>query len=130
MISNYPVYIGYNGYDIIPQNVEQAFKELYTYFEMIYFDSYDNQKPNRIIYIFKIFNPKSDLEYIDFITLIQKIIEKILVHHLRSQNIYVQCDGFIAVNIVGDILYVSIAKNNIGINETINFRRKIKSNYF
>lgn len=126
----YPVFIGFNGYDIMPQNVENAFKELSNYFEMIYFDCYNNNNPNRIVYRFKNANPKSDLEYIDLIELLQKIIETILVHHFREQDFYMPCDNLVAVRIQGDVLYVSIAKNDMGIIETKNYRRKHKNDYY
>ncbi len=127
---NYPVFIGYNGYDIIPQNVENSFKELTNYFEVLYFDYYNNTLPNRIIYRFKVRNPKIDTSYTSFIELLQKITEKVLVQHLRKFEVHLPCDNFIAVHIDGDILYISIAKNDLGIAETIEVRRKIKADYF
>ena len=128
--ASYPVFIGFNGYDIIPQHVETYFDELNNYFDVFYFDNFSNTHPNRIIYRFKVGNIKVDMEYMDFLKLLQRVIEKILIQHLRNYDVYLPGDNLVSVNILNGVLCVSLAKNDVGIIENKDIRRKIKNNYY
>lgn len=131
MKPNYPL-IGEYGYTISYQNVKIAFEKLSKYFKVIFYDKYDNTLPNRIVYRFKISTPTIEIDYIDFIDLLQLTVEEILTTHMNDNGICIDIpyDEFIAVKIVGNQLFISIAKNDEGIIETRHIKDKIRKNYF
>lgn len=133
-INQYPVYIGYNGYDIIPQNVETCFTELSNHFDNIYFIDYNNTYKNIIVYEFRVCNPHiEDMDYLKFIELLTRISEKILITHFRKCGIntnVIRIDNFISVNLNSDVLQIAFARNDNGMCEIKNSRRNIKNIYY
>lgn len=130
----YPVYIGYNNYDIMPQNVENCFKELSNHFDNIYFSNYKNNYANILLYEFRVYNPHmEDIDYLEFIELLTRISEKILMTHFRKYGIntnIIRIDNFIYVNLNDDILQIAFAKNDNGIREIKNLRCNLKNTYY
>ncbi|QAA30956.1 hypothetical protein [Clostridium manihotivorum] len=125
---NYPVAIGFDGRDINFDLVDASFHEISKYFEVLYCCNFRFYS-NRIVYYFKFANLNTDLEYLDFLKLIERISEKILIQHLRNQQKFIPCDNFICSNIYQDTLQLSIALNDIGIKETKYLRNWVKHNY-
>ena len=130
----YPVYIGNDSIDIIPQNVNYYFKDLLVHFETGYFLKYNNNNQNFLIYEFEVLNPKTnDISYIEFLELLIKICEGILIQYWRdcgynTNNIYI--NNFIAVQMINTRLFIYIAKNNIGKENIKLIRQKVQHNYY
>lgn len=128
-IVQYPVYFGYEDYRIVPNLVDRLFKELYGWFSVCYFSDF-SETPNRVIYAFRCSSkPDAVIDY-DFILLLQKIAEHILSRQLSDCGFAgIRCQNLVALDIVNENLMISFAKNDTGIQETLQIQEQTRRKY-
>lgn len=113
--SNFPVSIGWNGYTIREDIVNNAFEKLEKYWEFVNFEFVITSNPNVLIYQFRVYNQiDKNLSKKNLLIKVRRTAEQALTKHFQSQNIFVSVDKFVAVALSQDILRVAFATNNEG----------------
>lgn len=124
--ANYNVLIGYNGYVIRDDIVNEYFAPLQKYWETVYYSNSHYISPNVVAYEFRAYFP---LRYEDaprrLSILVKQVAEQALTRHFHSVGISVPVDRFIAVHIHQDIVSVYIAVNDSGFREIETLRERI-----
>lgn len=125
----FPVYFGFEDGRIVPHLVDEIFGSLYRRFETCYFTNWCETE-NRLVYAFKcVPKPDAPVDY-EYLQLLQKQAEGIISHELGLGGITgVACQNIVVVDFVHGTLYISLAKNNLGIQEVLSLQANIRRKY-
>lgn len=121
-----PVVIGWNGYRLRPEVIEEAFQKLEKYWQVVYFENLLTPTPNLVHYRFRVYDfIPSEMSRRHLLSRVKTIAEKALTDHLHSLGIYMPVDDFIAVNLCSDLLVVAIATTQEGFSEIAKLRNQV-----
>lgn len=126
-LPEYPVHVGYDSMNILPQIVDKELEKMRKSFDSCYCQNYSVLK-NRIQYLFPVLFPKSaqdDMEH--FKNLIQKQAEEGLVSHMRKFDCQLPAEPLTVIQLLSDSLIISYARNEEGIREIAETKRKRRS---
>ena len=123
--TNYPVYIGSNGYTVRDEVVNDSFGKLGKYFEIFFFICAYPYSDNVVIYEFKVYTPVNpNMSHRRLCYTAKQIAEGAVTEQLHNQGYHsFVIDRFIHVNLQSDTLRVYIATNNLGFDEIENLRK-------
>lgn len=122
----FDVLIGFNGFGFNFYEIEQKFEELHRYWDLYALLQVDNINPNYTVYVFKVFNIKNEhISKNNLLYRVQNLAENALILHFREHNIVNSAEGFIAVDIRGNVLKIAIAKNCKGLSDIQRFQRHL-----
>lgn len=123
---NYSVFIGYNGYTIRDDIVNEYFSALSNYWETVYYTNTKYISPNVVEYEFRAYFPtKFENSSRRLLASVKQVAEQALTRHFHSFGVSIPVDRFIAVKIHQDIVSVYIAVNDKGFSEIEKLRQNI-----
>lgn len=127
-VSTYPVYVGSNGMRVLPHLVSDAFVNFDKYLAVSYFDNF-GENQTHVFYRFQYREkPGMPVSY-DLLMILQKESEKVLSSHLKEFGVFLPCEDMVVVDIQSGHVMVAFAKNDIGIQETIEQQERIRRKY-
>lgn len=123
---NYNIFIGYNGYCIRDDIVNEYFSALSDYWETVYYTNTKYISPNVVEYEFRAYYPtKYEHSSRRLLASVKHVAEQALTRHFHNIGVSIPVDHFIAVKIHEDVVSVYIAVNEIGFQEIDVLRKKI-----
>lgn len=124
--ANYNVLIGYNGYVIRDDIVNDYFSPLQKYWETVFYSHINHPSPNVVEYVFRAYFPtRYDSSNRRLIMYVKQIAEQALTKHFHSLGITIPADRFVAVKIRSDMVSVYFATNDNGFGEIESLRQII-----
>lgn len=122
---SYPLCIGSDGYQIVPDLVDGEFNEIEKNFDVCYCDGFGLSKDGSYMqYRFPIQRKKDAFPDKELQMLVQKKTERIAVKYLQQAGINISAEAVTLVELQANFLYVVFALNQTGI-ENIANRKKI-----
>lgn len=123
---NYNIFIGYNGYCIRDDIVNEYFASLHNYWETVYYSDMKYVSQNVVEYEFRAYYPtKYEHSSRRLLASVKQVAEQALTRHFHNIGVSIPVDHFIAVKIYEDVVSVYIAVNEIGFQEIAALRKKI-----
>lgn len=123
----YPLYIGFDGYKIVPDLVDGEFREIEKNFDVCYCDGSSLLKDGSCIrYRFPIQRKKDTLDDRELSLLVQRQIEKIAFRYLQRENNNISAETVTLVELQPNFLYVAFALNQTGIEHITNRKRILR----
>lgn len=125
--SFYPVLVGYDGCRILPRLVDSSFDDLRKNFQTCFCVNYElSADASYVRYYFDILRKPDTTKDDDILPLLQKQAEETLTYTMRLHDCYVPAEPLTAVELYPNVLQVTFAQNDAGIQYIDDIKHKIR----